>query len=358
MSKKFAFFIHPRSEVQKDMRRVHPLLGIVPDIVYQQVLKRIPVPPFVSGKLSTQDQRLQGELILIPFSAKQMLELPPKKVFSRIEKAVDLAKQRGCELVGLGALTAPLAGGGRLLQKRTDIGITNGNAFTAAMTLLATEKILNQTQKPAHLAIVGASGSTGQCFSELLAHQIKNGSIASVTLIARNEIRLAETENRILKHKPNFHVKLSRSMNDVKQSDVIILLTSSTENLLRSEHLKEGAIVLDDTQPRNTSPDLCKERPDVMILDGGLVETSGVFCSMDIGLPKGHAYACLAETELLALEGHQGHFSIGNPEVEQAKYMIFLAQKYASYGFRLAKFRSFGKRVDRFDSMVDMEANA
>lgn len=346
MSKKFAFLIHPRIDVQRDMRRVHPLLGLIPDTVYQQALRRIPIRPFVTGKLSSEDGNVQGELILVPFSAKQMLQLAPEFVFDRIKKAVDLASFRDCHLVGLGALTAPLSGGGKFLQNRTDIGVTNGNSFTAAMTLLAVEAILRQFQKSVSISIIGASGSTGQCFSELLAHRFRNGSIHSLTLIARNEVRLTETEHRVLKHKPSFSVHTSRNMSTVIQSDVVVLLTSSTENLLRSEHLKEGAVVLDDTQPRNTSPYLCIERPDVTILDGGLVATPGIHSTMDIGLPKRHAYACLAETELLALEGHNGHFSIGYPALEQAQLMLDLAKKYSKYGFYLADFRSFGKPIE------------
>lgn len=54
---------------------------------------------------------------------------------------------------------------------------------------------------------------------------------------------------------------------------LVVLLTSATDALLRSEHLGEGTVVVDDTQPRNTSPDLPRRRPDVLVLDGGIVTT-------------------------------------------------------------------------------------
>lgn len=49
---------------------------------------------------------------------------------------------------------------------------------------------------------------------------------------------------------------------------------------------------------------------------------------------------------LLSLEGHQGHFSIGNPTVVQAAHMLELARKHQHFGFGLAPFRSFGKLLE------------
>ena len=36
-----------------------------------------------------------------------------------------------------------------------------------------------------------------------------------------------------------------------------------------------------------------------------------------LGLPNGRSYACFAETAILALTGHSGHFSLGNPTLDQ-----------------------------------------
>jgi hypothetical protein len=50
---------------------------------------------------------------------------------------------------------------------------------------------------------------------------------------------------------------------------------------------------------------------------------------------------------LLALAGHEGHFSIGTPQVEQAEYMLKLAKEHRQFGFNLAPFRSFGKLISQ-----------
>jgi len=138
-------------------------------------------------------------------------------------------------------------------------------------------------------------------------------------------------------------VRTAKDISAVRTADLVVLLTSSADCLLRSEHLKPGAIVLDDTQPRNTDPALLTERPDVRIIDGGLVSVPGMRMTNNIALPRGYAYACLAETMLLALEGHSDHFSIGTPTLEQADYMLRLAHKHRQFGFDLAPFHSFGQ---------------
>ena len=127
-------------------------------------------------------------------------------------------------------------------------------------------------------------------------------------------------------------------MADVRRADLVVLLTSSSDSLLESEHLKSGAVVLDDTVPRNTDPALLITRPDVLIVDGGArrCQRHHAFAAAAIGLPRGLAYACLAETMLLALDEHEGHFAIGAATVDQAERMVALADRWRELGFTLA----------------------
>ena len=53
------------------------------------------------------------------------------------------------------------------------------------------------------------------------------------------------------------------------------------------------------------------------MVDGGVVQVPGMHLrGGDIGLPRGQAYACFAETFLLGLAGHVGHFSTGVPTLD------------------------------------------
>jgi len=343
MRSKFAFLMHPRNTVRSDMGL---LLGapfaLVPDRVYLEAFRRFPVKPVLTGRMTYRDTPAEttGLIYTVPFTPDQLLGLPRQKVRARINLALDMARDAGATVIGLGALTAPVCNGGKALVERDDIGITNGNAYTAAMTLQGIERLLLRLPSDPLVAFVGASGSVGSCLSKLYAR--KHGG--RVLLVARNRGRLEKLAGEIARD--DLEVTVSTEMDDVREADLIVLLTSATEALLRSEHLKHGAVVLDDTVPRNTDIRLLAERPDVTIVDGGLVEIPGVDLKGTIGLPPNLAYACLAETMLLALEGHTGHFAIGNASVDQALRMLELAEKHREHGFNLAPFRSFGRLLD------------
>ncbi len=345
MNKKFAFLIHPRSEVSSDITKLFGFapLRLIPNAVYEKAMQRLPIPPLVTGELRTSDAPNQaaGWLVTVPLGARQLLELPRRFVQAKVAEAVDKAVQLGAEVVGLGALTAPATLGGKTLEHRSDIGVTNGNAFTAAMTWMGIQRLLSKLPSDPHIAVVGATGSVGSCLIELLG---KRPLASRLTLVARHQGRLEALAGRV--RRTGLKVDTSTDMNSVREADLVVLLTSSSEALLRSEHLKEGAVVLDDTQPRNTDPKLLLERPDVLVVDGGLVEAPGIQMRGRVGLPKGLLYACLAETVLLGLEGHSGHFGIGAPKLEQAEYMLTLARKHAHLGFHLAPLHSFGQSLE------------
>ena len=344
---RFAFLIHPRVALAQDIGDLFwsPLRHL-PDRFYETLLRHLPVSPIVSGQIKIGTVAI-GELVTVPLGARQLLELPRREVQAKVAQAVNKARAGGATLVGLGALTAPVTLGGKTLAQRRDIGVTNGNAFTAAMTLMGVERILSRLEPEARVAIVGASGSVGECLVRLMAQR---RTTPRLLLVARNMERLEKLANSVCSS--SLQIEVSVDINSVREADLVVLLTSATDAVLRSEHLKEGAWVLDDTQPRNTDPALMLERPDVTVVDGGLVEMNEMKMRGTIGLPKGLVYACLAETMLLSLDGHTEHYSIGNPTLEQAAHMLTLAHKYREYGFGLAPFRSFGKLLEQTPSLI------
>jgi predicted amino acid dehydrogenase len=63
----------------------------------------------------------------------------------------------------------------------------------------------------------------------------------------------------------------------------------------------------------------------------------------DFGFPPGKAYACMAETIALALEGRFEDFTLGkNITRQQVDEITTIAEKH---GFRLSGFRSFEREV-------------
>lgn len=340
---KFAFLIHFRNDISEDMKLYWKPLKLVPEKFYKKLFYNYSVPStkWSSIKNSFDNQEF-GRNEILPLNPEMFFKMGPKKITERINKVLDKMVDKGCTIAGLGALTSPLTGGGKTLEQRTDIGITNGNAFTAVILNHGVRKLVEINHKLTNEhAIVGASGSVGSCLARLI---VKDGNAKNLLLLARKVDRLEKLREELLTINPFVNIRVSADMQDLKSCDMITLLTASADNLMSSDFLKQDVVILDSTQPRNTSPALLIERPDVSIIDGGIAHVPGITLDQgSFGLPKDYYFACFSETALLAIAGHKGHFCLGNPTLEQAEYIEELAQKHAAYGFELSKFISFGK---------------
>ena len=94
---------------------------------------------------------------------------------------------------------------------------------------------------------------------------------------------------------------------DLKQAlnkaDVVLTVTGSATPIIEPEDLKPGAVVCDVARPRDVSQQVAQARPDVLVIEGGVVQVPGlVNFGFDFGFPPGTSFACMAETMILALE--------------------------------------------------------
>ena len=99
----------------------------------------------------------------------------------------------------------------------------------------------------------------------------------------------------------------------LREAHIVITVTTAPGTIIKPEHLAEKAVVVDDSQPRNTSPDLLKQRPDVTVVDV-LAEVPGLDCHFDFDLVKERPdinFTCLAEVAVLAAHQVTGHWSVG-----------------------------------------------
>lgn len=339
----FAFLVHPRARLSEDMARVWRPLGLVPERVYDTGLRRLPLPPveMASVHLGGSPDPV-GRVLLVPFGARHLLAFPGEGR-RRVAQAVDRAVGLGADVVGLGALTAPVTAGGLALKGRADVAVTNGNAYTAAVVEQQARRLLDEVLPAGalrHVAVVGATGSVGTAVVRLLA---RDRAVDRLTLVARSMARLEALRDRVGQQVPTV---VTHDISAVTGADLVVLLTAAADAVLGPEHLAPGAVVLDATQPRNTSPQLLVQRPDVLVVDGGVVEIPTLrLRGGDIGLPDGRAYACFAETALLALSGHRRHFSLGTPTLEQVDHTRALAAEFAHLGFGPADPTSFGRPI-------------
>lgn len=345
---KFAFLIHFRFGYSNDMGVFWPPLGKLPDNFYRKLFRTINKESHKWGEVYLNEPNLSNPLIgiteIMLLSSEDMLGNGFKYTTSKIEKAIDKLVDKGYTSIGLGALTSPVTNGGKMLQQRTDVSITNGNAFTAVTMYNGIVKLLEKNNRLIeHQSIVGATGSVGSLVAKML---VKNNYATKLQLVARNLRKLEKLKKELNAISPGVEITVSTDIKDIKKSNLITLLTASADNLIHPAIVKKDAFILDGTQPRNTSASLLVKRPDITIVDGGIVNIPGIKLKKgSLDLPQDNYYACFSETLLLGLEGYKEHFSIGNPTLDQGEYINNLAQKHIRYGFQLADFTSFGNPI-------------
>jgi fatty aldehyde-generating acyl-ACP reductase len=339
---RFAFIVHPLEA--KDIARKYPLLNRLPESMLESFICRMR-PMRVSeikGVQGADGVKAEGWFVGCPLTARQMVQLPLSRVMDKIIATAKLAEELGAPLVGLGAFTAVVGDGGISIAKAVNIAVTTGNSYTVASALDGVDYaagLLEKDLSKAHFAVLGATGSIGKACARLMTERGY-----TVELVGRDKSRLqnmAVEFNRDYGILPPISVDIDDSLT---RADVVIAVTSSIESVVSADKIKTGAIICDVSRPRNVSVAVAKQRPDVFVFEGGVIEVPGqVDFGFDFGFPKKTSYACMAETMILALENRYENYSLGkNLDVEKVKNIRELADKH---GFRLAGLRSFERAV-------------
>ncbi len=351
------------------------------------------VGPFVAGKAriySRTGRSAFGEFIALPRTTDEFLNMPRKQAMEELKEAVAMARERGARIVGLGAFTAVASMGG-LYLKNEGVPITTGNSYTVVAAVdavnTATEK-LRMDRSRLTAGIVGAAGSIGKGISLLLSETVPRlvliGNPNNKTSSERLHLVAAEIyryQSALLKQgRPLKSGSMGHLLNDcselpapeapmeefeefadgegrrkgliefstdidavLSRADVVISATSATGKVIHAGNLKEGAVVCDISRPANVSEEVDEARPDVLVIDGGVIEVPGLpSFGWDFGFEQGLAYACMAETMMLALEQRYKHFSLGSSGVNLET--ILQTRYWANeHGFKLANFRSFNR---------------
>jgi len=337
----FAFIIHPMRGA-KDMAKKYPLLHLLPEAVLAQLLKRMG-PRLISeitGVRSSTGAEAHGWFIGCPVTPRQFRDLPEQFVLGKVMEAARKAQNLGAKIVGLGAMTSVVGDAGITVDQSVDIAVTTGNSYTVWTAVEGAKRaasLLGSDVGTAKVAVMGATGSIGQVCVRLMAEEAP-----SVTLIGRNEPRLEEIAASV-----DGQAEITYTTDPaagLREADIVITVTSAVDTVVPGEALKPGAVVCDVARPRDVSKKVAKERPDVLVIEGGAVEIPGdVDFHFNFGFPPKTAYACMAETMILALEERYESYTLGRDlTVEQVKEMAALGEKH---GFKLAGFRSFERQV-------------
>jgi len=341
----FAFVIHPLRP-KEDVARQYPILGrMLPAALIRLLARRWPpvLLSHVVGVRSLKTQKLaEGWLVACPLTAVQMLRLPPQVVYDKVVQTGRLAQRQGARILGLGAFTSLVGDGGVTIAQRLNMPVTTGNSLTvgwAVEALVEVAQTRGMALGEASAAVVGASGSIGLACAEMLAPMVER-----LVLVGRQEIRLSQARAQA-EAAGAAEVRQSMEVDAVVEADLVLSATSSSRPVLYPRHLKRNALVCDVALPPDVAPAVKAERKDVSVIRGGIVRVPGrVNFGFDFGLPAGHAYACMAEVIVLALEDRYESFSLGQRVyTEQVREITQLAHKH---GFRLPAAIASGEGSD------------
>jgi predicted amino acid dehydrogenase len=351
----FGFIIHP-IDARRDMAKKYPLARFLPERFVELLIKKMEprVISYIQGVKSITGAEAEGWFVGCPLTPRQFLQLPEDFVISKIVRAARIAQDMGAKIVGLGAFTSVAGDAGISVESAVDIAVTTGNTYTIATALEATRKaaaLMEIDLKKAAVAVVGASGAIGSVCARILAREAPR-----VILVGRNLDRLYTIADAI---RPLTSVTCSKDVDaSLREADVVLTVTSAAEAVIKPESLRIGSVVCDVARPRDVSPLVAKARPDVLVIEGGVVSVPGdVEFNFNFGFPPKTAYACMAETMILALERRYESFSLGR-KLKEAKVKE-IADLAAKHGFSLAGFRCFERAltdedIDRVRLAADM----
>ncbi len=343
---RFAFVIHPLA--RSHITNVQPFATIqkvsprpVMDVVEKAVAY---MPPMmhsrVTGVVSPTGDEAEGWLITVGGTPKELMSHSPEFTYARLLAAADKAKGLGAQIMGLGAFTKVVGDAGVTVAKQAPLPITTGNSYSASGALWAAHDALKrldlaerdeQGRIKGKAMVVGATGAIGSVCARLLA-------LASddLYLISPETAKLLALKHEIEKDHPRATLHVAATPGEfLPEMDMIVTATSGAgKKVLDITAVKPGCVITDVARPLDLSAEDVAKRPDVLVIESGEIELPGDVRMGNIGLPRGVAYACLAETIALALEGRYETFTVGrNIEWEKVKEIYQIGLKH---GMKLA----------------------
>ncbi|EMP56591.1 shikimate/quinate 5-dehydrogenase [Marinobacter santoriniensis NKSG1] len=338
---RFAFVIHPLS--QQYLTKTPPLdwiSSVSPPAVMNLVEKAVAyTPPFiyskVSGIRSPTGEEAEGWLITVGGTPREIMSHGPEFTYSRLLAAAKLAKKLGAQIMGLGAFTKVVGDAGITVAKRAPLPITTGNSYSASGALWAAHDAvkrigrvsIGESGKMAGKAmVVGATGAIGSVCARLLAKAVEE-----IYLAAPEPAKLLALKESIEQETPGAIVHVAGSADrDVADMDMIVTATSGAgKRILDIMRVKPGCVITDVARPLDIPAEDVAKRPDVLVIESGEIQLPGEPRMKDIGLPAGIAYACLAETIVLTLEGRFENFTLGrNIEWEKVREIYKMGLKH------------------------------
>ncbi|MBI2267714.1 MAG: shikimate dehydrogenase [Armatimonadetes bacterium] len=328
----------------EDVVRFEPRAANKREALVSKVLEWTPAyeVSHITGIRSTLGATADGWFIGCPYFPNQFVTLTREAVYGKIIAACRIAEEQGAGIVGLGAFTSVVGDAGQTVSKNVGIAVTTGSSYTIATAIegaLEASRRMGSSPEDSHVAVIGATGSIGSTCAKMLSRMV-----GGLTLVAPNLSRLRRVAEAVLQYSKRV-VSVTRDIKEaLSRADIVISASSSTGGIIKASYLKPGSVVCDVALPHDVCREVAEIRPDVLVIEGGLVSVPGkVSFDFDFGYPPGIALACMSETMILALEKRYENYSMGRGiDIEKVLEISELARKH---GFKLAGFRSFERPI-------------
>jgi acetylornithine/succinyldiaminopimelate/putrescine aminotransferase/predicted amino acid dehydrogenase len=250
-----------------------------------------------------------------------------------VREGVDMARQRGCAVVGFGGYTSIVTNACQDIAA-SDVALTSGNSLTSAAALDALFQAADRVGVAGRrLGVVGAAGNIGRVLAEAAADEVDE-----IVLVGREGARarlLAAAA--ALTERGGARVRVATRMEALRDCTLILAATSAPRPVILPEHVGTHAVVLVDVAvPGDVHPDVASARPDAVVLHGGtVIAPAGQHVRVPgMHLGPGGIYGCLAETALLGMAGLREHFSYGPLNADRIRRARELARLH---GFTIAE---------------------
>jgi fatty aldehyde-generating acyl-ACP reductase len=351
----YAFIVHSRNRT--DLLKKFPFLSHVPLFLFDKLTLLLPpiTVSYISGLVDKNGNEANGLVIGIPMTAHQLLE-NRKSALKKIINAVKIAKSRGAKYVGLGAMTASLSRGGRdVIDNVSNISVTTGRTYTIKNITEYVEtckRIFRLDKDKVVIGIVGAAGGIGSGVAISLA---RNGYKRFVLIDLERKLNsIKDGINKIEHYADNLDIQTSHRIKSIESCQIVIAATSSPEIVIESRDVNPGTIIINDAQPSDISPEIIRNRSDVLVIEGGVLHSEKIDCHFDFGLShRNDIFSCLAETLILAYTNSTSHYSI---EDFDHNFYTNLEKYRIELGFSICFQNDMGiideKRLKEFDTIM------
>ena len=305
-------FVLPERElafIEPSLGRLH---GAARRALFHRLTGLMDLEPSVLFARNLFGGRVWFASILLPASAADFEELHRSGVkdlaVRRIQEALEMGRNLGCTVGGLGAYTSIVTDDGLMLQPPAGMKLSTGNAFTAAVGVhrvlrLCRRRGIDPRAPDSRLGILGASGNIGTG----LAHRMAKGDtpFRDIVLVGRRVERLQALADSIRQFTAGLcHVETSTSLSALESCNVIAAATGTNEPLLYPRHLSAARpVILADLSVPGVVAAAVRQMRNVHIVSlAGRVPVPGTpDFAMASHIPAGTAFSCAGESMLLAL---------------------------------------------------------